>query len=101
MPKRCETVHTLALAYYFSGNPAYAEHASKLLRVWFLDTATRMNPNLNFAQAIKGVNTGRGAGLIDTRHFVKVIDAIGLLQDAKFWKPKDQQGMQQWFAEFL
>ncbi|HYC29193.1 MAG TPA: alginate lyase family protein, partial [Chitinophagaceae bacterium] len=101
MPKLCDVVYTLALAYYFSDNPVYADHASKLLRVWFLDTATRMNPNLNFAQAIKGVNTGRGAGLIDTRHFIKVIDAIGLLKGSRSWKPQDQKGMQQWFSEFL
>jgi hypothetical protein len=101
MPALCEAVHTLALAYYFSDNPAYAAHASKLLRVWFLDTATRMNPNLNFAQAIKGVNTGRGAGLIDSRHFIKVVDAIGLIQDSKEWKPQHQQGMKDWFAAFL
>ena len=101
MPKLCDAVHTLALAYYFSGNPAYVAHASKLLHVWFLDTATRMNPNLNFAQAIKGVNTGRGAGLIDTRHFIKVIDAIGLMQGNRYWRPEHQRGMQQWFADFL
>lgn len=101
MPALCETVHTLALAYYFSEDPSYAEHASKLLRVWFLDEATKMNPNLNFAQAIKGVNNGRGAGLIDTRHFIKVIDAIGLLQGSTNWKQKDQDGMKQWFAAFL
>ncbi len=101
MPALCGHVNTLALAYYFSGDKMYAEHAAKLLRVWFLDTATRMNPNLNFAQAIKGVNTGRGAGLIDTRHFVKVIDAIGLLQGSKYWTANDQKGMQQWFTEFL
>jgi hypothetical protein len=71
------------------------------LRTWFLDPATRMNPNLNFAQAIKGVNTGRGAGLIDTRHYVKVIDAIGLLQDSKYWSAADQQGMVKWFGDFL
>jgi len=101
MPALCGHVNTLALAYYFSGDKLYAEHAAKLLRVWFLDTATRMNPNLNFAQAIKGVNTGRGAGLIDTRHFVKVIDAIGLLQGSKYWTNEDQKGMQHWFKEFL
>lgn len=101
MPKLCEMAHTLSLAYYFSGEKMYAEHAAKLLRVWFLDTATRMNPNLNFAQAIKGVNTGRGAGMIDTRHFVKVIDAIGLLQGSKYWKADDQKGMKQWFTGFL
>jgi hypothetical protein len=100
-PQLCADVHTLALAYYFSGEKVYAQHAAKLLRVWFLDTATRMNPNLNFGQAIKGVNTGRGAGLIDTRHYIKVIDAIGLLHDSKHWTPGDQKGMQKWFADYL
>lgn len=100
-PALCTHVHTLALAWYFSGDKMYAEHAAKLLRTWFLDTATRMNPNLNFAQAIKGVNTGRGAGMIDTRHYVKLIDAIGLLKNSKYWKQEDQKGMQQWFTDFL
>ncbi|MBW0178499.1 alginate lyase family protein [Sediminibacterium sp.] len=101
MPKLCADVSTLAMAYYFSGEKVYAEHAAKLIRVWFLDTETRMNPNLNFAQAIKGINDGRGAGLIDSRHFIKLIDAIGLLQGSKYWSDKDQKGMQQWFADFL
>lgn len=101
MPKLCEYVYTLGLAYYFSEENHYAEHAAKLLRVWFLDTATRMNPNLNFGQAIKGVNTGRGAGLIDTRHWVKLIDGIGLIKNSKHWKKEDQKGMQQWFTQFL
>jgi hypothetical protein len=101
MPKLCENAYTLALAYYFSGEEKYAAQATKLLRVWFLDTATRMNPNLEYGQAIKGVNTGRGTGLIDTRHFIKVVDAIGMLKASKNWTTKDQQGMQQWFAAFL
>ncbi|MEP7238024.1 MAG: alginate lyase family protein [Ferruginibacter sp.] len=101
MPKLCEQVNVLAMAYYFSGDNTYAEHAAKLMRVWFLDPATKMNPNLKYAQAIKGVNDGRGAGLIDSRHFVKLIDAIGLLQTSKSWKAEDQKGMQQWFADFL
>ena len=101
MPKLCEVVNTLGLAYYFSGENKYAEHATHLLRVWFLDTATKMNANLNFAQAIKGTNDGRGAGLIDSRHFIKVTDAIGLIQTSKYWTVKDQLGMKQWFADFL
>ncbi len=101
MPKLCEYVYMLGLAYYFSEENHYAEHASKLLKVWFLDTATRMNPNLNYGQAIKGVNEGRGAGLIDTRHWIKLIDGIGLIKNSKYWKAEDQKGMQQWFAGFL
>ncbi|HPH33712.1 MAG TPA: alginate lyase family protein [Chitinophagaceae bacterium] len=101
LPQLCSEVHTLALAYFFSSEKVYAEHAAKLVRVWFLDTATRMNPNLNFGQAVKGVNTGRGAGMIDTRHFVKLIDALGLLNEAPEWKEKDQLGMKKWFTDFL
>ena len=97
----CDNVSTLALAWYFSGDARYADHAEKLLRVWFLDTATRMNPNLNFAQAVRGRQTGRGYGLIDTRHFVRLIDAIGLLGNSSHWTQKDQQGMKEWFSEFL
>ncbi|HQW85446.1 MAG TPA: alginate lyase family protein, partial [Ferruginibacter sp.] len=100
-PKLCEYVQTLALAYYFSENEMYAKHAANLLRVWFLDTATRMNPNLNFAQSIKGKNDGRGAGLIDTRHYVKLVDGINLLKGSKSWKQEDEEGMKKWFAEFL
>jgi len=60
-----------------------------------------MNPNLNYGQMVKGVNDGRGAGLIDTRHFVKLIDGIGLLATSSQWKVADQAGMQRWFADFL
>jgi hypothetical protein len=101
LPKLCEIVNTLSLAYYFSGDMKYADHASMLLRVWFIDVATKMNPNLNFAQAMKGHNTGRGAGMIDTRHFVKLIDAIGLLAGAKSWKDSDQSSMKDWFRQYL
>ena len=101
MPKLCDMVQTLGLAYYFSGEKRYAQHAANLIRVWFLDTATRMNPHLNYAQAIRGANTGRGAGLIDSRHFIKLVDGIGLLQGSSFWKEKDQQGMKEWFGAFL
>jgi len=101
LPVLCESVYTLSMAYYFSGEKKYAEKASKLIRVWFLDPETKMNPNLNFGQAIKGVVTGRGAGLIDTRHLVKVVDAIGLLKGASAWSSQDQTGMENWFSAFL
>lgn len=101
MPQLCEYVYMLGLAYYFSDDNMYAEHATKLLRTWFLDAETKMNPNMKYAQAIKGANEGRGAGLIDSRHFLKVIDAIGLIQTSKYWKQADQQGMKKWFANFL
>ncbi|PYS57438.1 MAG: hypothetical protein DMF74_26040, partial [Acidobacteria bacterium] len=95
------SVETLALAYYFKGDEAYAAKAVQLLRAFFLDAATRMNPNLQYAQFIPGVNTGRGIGLIETRGLTHVVDAIGLLAESKSLTDADQRGLQDWFGKFL
>ncbi|MGH9837602.1 MAG: alginate lyase family protein [Blastocatellia bacterium] len=95
-----ETVETLAVAYYFAGEERYAERAASLIRAWFLDPATKMNPNLRYAQAIPGRNDGRGAGLIESRHFIKVVDSAGLLGGSRAWTQKDEQALTVWFREF-
>lgn len=101
LPSLCEHLLVLSIAYHYSGKEVYAQHAMKLIRVWFLDTATRMNPNMNFGQAIKGVNQGRGAGLIDGRNLIKAVEAISLLAANKAVSKQEQAAMQQWFADFL
>lgn len=95
------SVETLALAFYFKGDEAYAAKAVQLLRAFFLDAATRMNPNLEYAQFIPGVNTGRGIGLIETRGLTRVVDAIGLLAGSKAFSAADERGLQDWFGKFL
>jgi len=101
MPIVCENIYLLSLAYYYSNDEKYAKHASKLAEVWFLDTATRMNPNLNYGQAVKGVTEGRAEGLIDSRFFIWAIDGIRLLQTSRHWTPRDQTSLRQWFSSFL
>lgn len=99
--KLMSEAHTLAVAYYIFGEEQYASKAAKLLRVWFLDPRTRMNPNLNFAQAVRGRVAGRGTGLIDTRFFYRLVDAVGLLRGSKSWTGEDQKGMEEWCSRFV
>jgi hypothetical protein len=96
-----DNVLTLGLLFYFTGEERYAEHAARVMRVWFLDEATRMNPNLNFCQGIRGLNDGRNAGIIETRELAQVVDAIGLLAGSNAWTDADQWGMERWFTRFL
>lgn len=94
-------VETLALAYWYTRNEAYAAHAARLLRVFFLDPATRMNPHLEYGQAIPGRVLGRGVGIIDTGGLPRLVDAIGLLAASPAWTPTDQSGMVAWCAAYL
>ncbi|HMH42579.1 MAG TPA: alginate lyase family protein, partial [Pyrinomonadaceae bacterium] len=96
-----DAVETLALAYYFKGDEAYATKAVQLLRAFFLDPATRMNPNLEYAQFIPGINTGRGIGLIETRGLTRIVDAIGLLAGSKALTKEDERALRSWYGQFL
>lgn len=101
MGKMATSVRALALGYYFTGNEDYAARSALLLRTWFLDPSTKINPNLEYAQGIRGVTTGRGIGIIDSHSLTEVVDAVGLLDGSKNWSEADQKGMEQWFAAFL
>ncbi|MEI7733838.1 MAG: alginate lyase family protein [Ferruginibacter sp.] len=101
MPRLCENIYNLSLAYYFSGNEEYAKHAGKLIKVWFLDSATAMHPNLNFGQAVKGVTEGRAEGLIEVRHFIFLIDGVTLLQHSENFKEGKQKKLKKWMSQFL
>jgi len=101
LSKVIKSVATLSLAYFYSGNESYAAHAALLVRAWFLDPATKMNPNLDFAQAVPGRNDGRGAGIIDTHLLPELLDGIGLLRTSAAWRGEDQQGMDEWCTDYL
>lgn len=92
---------TLSLAYYFSGDEKYAEKATQLIRTWFLDKETKMNPNLEYAQMIPGRNNnkGRSFGLIDSYSFVEMLDAVALLEQSKAFTAKDSKQLKKWFGE--
>ena len=95
-----KAVETLALAYYFTKEDKYAEGAVKLVRVWFLDAETKMNPHLTYAQAIMGKNDGRGEGILEGRCLGEVIDAMSLLGRSRAWTEADQKAFRSWMSAY-
>src|SRR4051795_6505582 len=94
-------VPALAAAWKLTGDSRYSEHALKHLRAWFVDLATRMNPSLQYAQAIHGRFTGRGTGIIDTIHLVEVVRAAEVLDRAPGWRGGDKEAVRAWFNDYL
>jgi hypothetical protein len=93
-------VPALAAAWKLTKTRRYSEHAAAHVRAWFVDEATRMNPNLQYAQAIHGRTTGRGTGVIDTIHLVEVARAIPLLAESGALSAHDFDATKTWFAEY-
>jgi len=94
-------VRSLTLAWYFTGEERYAERAAKVLRVWFLDEDTGMNPHLEYGQAIPGRTEGRDIGIIDTVVLLTFMDELVLLRGADAWSAEDDAALQEWFSAYL
>ncbi|MGX9887805.1 alginate lyase family protein [Streptomyces sp. NPDC002276] len=98
-----DSTYDLALAWYYTGDKRYARKADQVLRTWFLDPATRMNPNLNHAQFIPCKYDGRAIGIIDfSQSYTSVVDAIAILgTGAPGWTKTDRTAMARWNSDFL
>lgn len=95
LEKLTQSLETLALAYFFTGEQKFARRAVVLIREWFLNSETSMNPDLEFAQARTWV------GVIDTRFLPRIIDCIGLLENSGYWNKEDQELMVEWCGQFM
>jgi hypothetical protein len=90
----------LTAAWLLTNDRRYAQKACDHLRAWFVAAATRMNPNLQYAQAVQGVSTGRSYGIIDTLHLVEVARAASFLMDGML-SVQDGTAVKAWFASYL
>ncbi|SFS09396.1 Alginate lyase [Granulicella pectinivorans] len=89
----------LTAAWKITGQKRYAAKAADHLRAWFITPATRMNPNLQYAQAIHKISTGRNFGIIDTLHLIEVARAVTILKPAL--PPAEYEATLAWFSEYL
>lgn len=96
-----DDVRSLALAWYFTGDRKYADKAAELLRAWFLDPGTRMNPNLNHGQAVPGRVSGRAEGVIDAHRLVPIVESLGLLDTSDSLSDVERGQLRDWFGDLV
>jgi hypothetical protein len=101
MIRLSQIVGTLASAYKVTGDEKYVRQAFVHLKAWFVDSDTRMNPSLLYAQAIRGRYTGRGIGIIDTIQLMEVAQGIISMQNAKCIDKHLLEAIKLWFSDYL
>ena len=101
MIRMSDITATLTSAWLITGQKRYVKAALQHLNAWFVDTTTRMNPNMLYSQAIWGKNTGRNYGLIDAYHLVEVAQSAKLLIDRKAIPEAEAAKIKAWFSQFL
>lgn len=94
-------IKTLSLAYFFSGDNQFAAKTKELLRVWFINETTKMNPHLDYAQGIPGRNTGRGFGIIDFHGILNIVTALEILEAGNTLEPEIETPMKKWLTDYL
>lgn len=101
MVRLSEITATLTSAWLMTNDQKYADKVLEHLNAWFVDTATMMNPDMLYAQAIKGRFTGRSIGLIDAYHFVEVAQSVKVLAEKGGIPAEQSAKIKNWFSQFL
>lgn len=95
-----QKIHVFTLAWFFSGDEKYAAKAAELLRVWFVNPETRMNPHFKYAAALPGVHGGMYLGIIEGVVLIKMCDDAKLLALSQSWASADTAALQSWFSDY-
>ncbi|WP_081886271.1 chondroitinase-B domain-containing protein [Haloferula sp. BvORR071] len=96
-----DAVAALGAAWLATHDERFPKKAAELLRIFLLDPATRMNPHLNYAQAIPGVSPGRGIGIIDTLHLIEIPKAVAAMHGSAAFNQELEAGLKGWFRDYL
>lgn len=101
LSKVIDGVFTLGNAYYYTNDERYAKKAFGLVDTFFVNPATRMNPNLKYGQFIPGICEGRGIGIIETRFMGRLLEGVALMHGAESWDKHVYEGLKRWIRDYL
>lgn len=93
----------LALAWKFTGEKRFAEHGVRILERFFIESQTRMNPHLRYAQVRAGHNNtlGSATGLIEMKDLYFYLDAVHLFFDSGLVPTKSRREFRKWLTTYL
>lgn len=94
-------VKTLTKAYFFSNDEKYATKNIEFINAWFIDEATKMNPNINYGQSVPGLYKGRCFGIIEFAGIVEVIKFLEVAKEKAILDVKTEKAMAKWFSEYV
>ncbi|KAI0048690.1 chondroitin AC/alginate lyase [Auriscalpium vulgare] len=95
-----------SMAWVINGSSTYPEQVATQIKTWFLDDATRMNPNLNYAQVIRGPpgsQFGSHTGVLDLKGMAKLTSGILILRQGKApaWTSDIDTGLVAWANTYI
>jgi hypothetical protein len=95
-----------SIAFATNRNVMYSQGVVKAIDTFFLDPTSKMNPNVNFGQMVRGPGpehqNGTFTGILDIRGLVKVINGIFILKSggSSEWNNAKDQDMRSWVQEY-
>lgn len=97
-----ENLRDCSKAFYLTGDLTYYGFFCHQLDTWFIDEATRMQPDFNYCQFIPGRNGNRGnpQGMIDAYNFNEVLESIRLVHSQLSIGRKRMKALKAWFIDF-
>jgi len=96
-----KVIGALASAYKLTGDEKYVKHAIVHLKAWFINAETIMNPDLTYAQAVKGLFKGRNYGIIDTIHLIEVAQGVSIMENASVFDKSTAADIKKWFSQYI
>lgn len=96
-----------AIAYALESTSTYSKNVANLINTFFLAPATKMNPNMNFGQIVRGPGpdgvSGTFTGVLDLRGIVKIINGIAIVKAAGSpdWTQAFDQQMNFWLTDYV
>jgi hypothetical protein len=100
-----DAVFANAIAWVITGSSKYSGNAANFVKMWFLNSDTAMNPNLNYAQMQRGPDgqNGTHTGVLDLKGMTKLTSGLLILRNAQSpdWPSDVDAQMNNWTTQYI